>query len=99
MEYLTRLLAARTTSHFNLHAKCEKSKITHLIFADDLMLFCGGDHTSLKIMSESMKGFEECSRLEINMLKSNLFVAGVHGHELDQLQQVFGFPLGTLSIK
>lgn len=97
MEYLSRLISIKV--HFNFHAKCEKTKITHLAFADDLMLFCRGDHTSLKILSEAMDEFQACSGLETNKHKSNLFVAGVQGHELDQLQQVFSFPLGTLPIK
>ncbi|KAL0297712.1 UNVERIFIED_CONTAM: putative mitochondrial protein [Sesamum radiatum] len=40
MEYFSRLIKRSTTnSDFNFHPKCEKLKITHLLFADDLMLF------------------------------------------------------------
>ncbi|KAK4390427.1 hypothetical protein Sango_2106000 [Sesamum angolense] len=40
MEYFSRLIKRNTfNSDFNFHPKCEKLKITHLLFADDLMLF------------------------------------------------------------
>ncbi|KAL0445946.1 UNVERIFIED_CONTAM: hypothetical protein Slati_1722500 [Sesamum latifolium] len=40
MEYFSQLVKRRTSdSEFNFHLKCEKLKITHLLFADDLMLF------------------------------------------------------------
>lgn len=85
MEYLSRFINAKSCVNFNFHAKCGRTKITHLAFADDLMLFCRGDHTSLKILYEAMEEFQACSGLETNKQKSNLFVAGVHGHELKQL--------------
>ncbi|KAL0386603.1 UNVERIFIED_CONTAM: Retrovirus-related Pol polyprotein from type-2 retrotransposable element R2DM [Sesamum latifolium] len=43
MEFFSRLVKRRTSdSEFNFHPKCEKLKITHLLFADDLMLFSRG---------------------------------------------------------
>lgn len=41
MEYLTRLLGKMSEVHdFKFHPMCKASKLTHLIFADDLMIFC-----------------------------------------------------------
>ncbi|KAL0406308.1 UNVERIFIED_CONTAM: hypothetical protein Slati_3944700 [Sesamum latifolium] len=40
MEFFSRLIKRKTSnSKFNFHPKCEKLKITHLLFANDLMLF------------------------------------------------------------
>lgn len=89
----------RTKTDFNFHAKCERSNITHLAFADDLMLFCRGDQGSLKILSNVMEEFSACSGLEINKDKSNFFVGGVQERELEEVEQVFGFPLGELPVK
>lgn len=35
----------RITQEFNYHPRCGKLKITHLAFADDLMLMARGDAT------------------------------------------------------
>ncbi|KAL0415646.1 UNVERIFIED_CONTAM: hypothetical protein Slati_3396500 [Sesamum latifolium] len=43
MEFFSRLIKRNTSnSDFNFHPKCEKLKISHLLFADDLMLFSRG---------------------------------------------------------
>lgn len=89
----------RTISNFNFHAKCERSNITYLALADDLMLFYRGDQRSLKILSNVMEEFSARSGLEINKDESNLFVGGVHGRELEELKQVFEFPLEEFPIK
>ena len=40
MEYLSRCLGELKEDHdFNFHPKCEGIKLTHLMFADDLLLF------------------------------------------------------------
>lgn len=44
MEYLSRMFT-RLQEHpeFSYHPKCGKVKLTHICFADDLMVFCRGD--------------------------------------------------------
>ncbi|KAL0286498.1 UNVERIFIED_CONTAM: hypothetical protein Sangu_2730000 [Sesamum angustifolium] len=50
MEYFSRLIKRKTTdSDFNFHSKCEKLKITHLLFVDDLMMFSRGDLSSVHL--------------------------------------------------
>lgn len=45
IEYLSRLIYSKTLNpNFNLHPKCGNPRITHLCFADDLILFCRGGH-------------------------------------------------------
>jgi hypothetical protein len=48
LEYLSRSIkVAMTGTEFNYHPKCAPQANTHLAFADDLMLFCRGDNTSV----------------------------------------------------
>ncbi|GAA0186769.1 hypothetical protein LIER_34057 [Lithospermum erythrorhizon] len=48
IEYLSRLLKAKTQGdRFRFHPRCEGFHITHLAFADDLMLFSYGDEASV----------------------------------------------------
>ena len=97
IEYLSRLLSERTAKDFNYHAKCAALRITHLAFADDLM-FCKGD-VALTILSKTMEEYARCSGLEINRDKSQLFTAGVHGVELQQIKEIFHFVDGQLPIR
>ncbi|XP_021721357.1 uncharacterized protein LOC110688913 [Chenopodium quinoa] len=44
MEYLSRCLdEIRLTPNFNFHPRCEKLNLTHMMFADDLMMFSRAD--------------------------------------------------------
>ncbi|XP_042041255.1 uncharacterized protein LOC121786687 [Salvia splendens] len=92
---------ARTmNSNFNFHAKCTSQKITHLAFADDLMLFSRGDYMSMPILVDAMEEFSGCAGLEINKDKSNLFSGGkLPPRDLEEVQSVFGFPSRSLPVK
>ncbi|KAK4422000.1 hypothetical protein Salat_2150700 [Sesamum alatum] len=71
------VLVKRNTSNseFNFHPKCEKLKITHLLFADDLMLFSRGDRPSVQILMECLQEFRDVSGLTVNTSKSSIFTA------------------------
>nr|GFB27352.1 hypothetical protein [Tanacetum cinerariifolium] len=59
--------------HFKYHWKCKDLKITHLCFADDLMLFCHGDSKSVSILKNSLDEFGSVSGLLPSSLKSKVF--------------------------
>ncbi|XP_022871672.1 uncharacterized protein LOC111390794 [Olea europaea var. sylvestris] len=48
---------AMENSEFNYHPKCGPLKITHLVFANDLMLFAGGDPISVGILMDCLSKF------------------------------------------
>ncbi|XP_011083922.1 uncharacterized protein LOC105166312 [Sesamum indicum] len=96
MEYFSRLVKRKTTnSHFNFHPKCEKLKITHLFFADDLMLFSRGDLPSIHVLMECLQEFRDTSGLTVNTSKSSIFTAGIQYEELDGILARTGFALGV----
>ncbi|XP_057982221.1 uncharacterized mitochondrial protein AtMg01250-like [Malania oleifera] len=77
LEYLSRLLKSLEDKfRFKFHPKCEELKITHLVFADDLM-FSKGDAISVKFLMDCLNEFSQCSRLTANNLKSNLYQSGM----------------------
>lgn len=78
MEYLSRLLkVAGTSEAFSFLPRCSRMKLNHLVFADDLMLFCKGDMQSIKVLLQGMEVFSASSGLCANNAKSGIFLAGV----------------------
>ncbi|KAL0386178.1 UNVERIFIED_CONTAM: hypothetical protein Sradi_3012100 [Sesamum radiatum] len=75
-KFFSRLIKRNTSNfEFNFHPKCEKLKITHLLFADDLMLFSRGDLPSIRILMECLWEFRDVFGLAVNTSKSSIFTA------------------------
>ncbi|KAL0318331.1 UNVERIFIED_CONTAM: hypothetical protein Sangu_1989300 [Sesamum angustifolium] len=85
--------------YFNFHPKCEKLKITHLLFADDLMLFSRGDLPSIRILMECLQEFRDVSGLAVNNAKSNIFTAGIQNDTLDEALAMTDFARGHMPVR
>lgn len=97
MEYLSRCLAElKQNPDFNYHPRCERLCITHLMFADDLLLLSRGDETSLNLIYQAFQKFSHASGLEANLSKSTVYFGGLKDHEMKELQQVLPIPEGAL---
>ena len=78
MEYLSRmLLVASANSIFKFHPQCDFHKISHLAFADDVMLLCRGDIKSVRTLLDVLNKFGKVSGLVINPQKSSIYFGGV----------------------
>lgn len=100
LEYLSRLLKRETTNtEFSIHPKCHQLGITHLAFADDLMLMAKDDPITVKIIIDSQHKLESVSGLSINTLKSSLFTAGMVGQDLEDNQGIVNFPRGFMPFR
>ncbi|KAL0421046.1 UNVERIFIED_CONTAM: putative mitochondrial protein [Sesamum latifolium] len=100
MEYFSRLIKRNTSnSEFNFHPKCEKLKITHLLFVDDLMLFSRGDLPSVHILMECLREFRDVSGLDVNASKSSIFTAGIVNYELDGILARTEFTRGEMPMR
>ncbi|KAH0646400.1 hypothetical protein KY289_025082 [Solanum tuberosum] len=100
MEYLSRVLKCMgDVPNFNFHSMCKHLKLTHLIFADDLMILCRGDAGSVTRVMEALTHFSEVTGLVANVEKSNLFVPGIDDGTQGQLLEITGFTLGQLPIR
>ena len=72
MEYLSRcLLQLKGKPGFHYHPRCAKLSITHLMFADDLLIFARADAGSLQHIFDAFSKFSQVSELEANLDKSN----------------------------
>ena len=50
--------------------------ISHLLFADDILLFAKAKVSQLRIIMKVLKDFEEISGLAVNVDKSKIMVSG-----------------------
>ncbi|GKA98042.1 RNA-directed DNA polymerase, eukaryota, reverse transcriptase zinc-binding domain protein [Tanacetum coccineum] len=57
---------------FKYHFRCKQMKITHVCFADDLLMFCYGDKRSVQILKEAIEEFGSVSGLLPNYNKSTI---------------------------
>ncbi|GKA14637.1 RNA-directed DNA polymerase, eukaryota, reverse transcriptase zinc-binding domain protein [Tanacetum coccineum] len=84
---------------FRYHAGCKELKVTHLCFADDLMVFCHGDVHSLSLVKKSLNEFSKYSGLLPNLKKSTVFFGSIKENLKYDLLKVVPFSVGTLPMK
>lgn len=99
MESLSRLLTSRYDSQdIGYHSRTEQLQISHLMFADDVMVFFDGCSNSLHRIVECLDDFASWSGLHMNIAKTELFTSG-----LDQCETLaianYGFTSGNLPIR
>ncbi|XP_071740793.1 uncharacterized protein [Rutidosis leptorrhynchoides] len=64
MEVLTLILAQTTKEDmFKFHFGCKKLKLSHMCFADDLMVICYGDLNYVKVIKKALGDFSSVSGL------------------------------------
>ncbi|CAL9237898.1 unnamed protein product [Arabidopsis halleri] len=96
MEALSKLLEdAAANGRIELHPKCSNPMITHLLFADDLLVFSNGSRATLAGISEVMQRFKALSGLDMNPRKSEIFFAGYTEVEAKDLSETAGIAMGT----
>jgi hypothetical protein len=66
-----------SNSSFGFHPKCLSLRLTHLCFADDLLIFSPATSDSINSIKEVLSEFEELSRLKANPAKSSFFCSGI----------------------
>lgn len=74
-------------------------KITHLCFANDLMLFCHAAGKSLSILLEPFGKFQNWFGLKMNHAKSNIFFGGISKEDIDKRRDIAKIDEGKLPIR
>lgn len=74
--------------------------VTHLSFADDLLIFCNADLHSIKNIRKAIAVFEDCSGQKINGAKSPCILdSAINRTRADAIARATGFSLDTLLFK
>lgn len=84
---------------FNYHHRCASSKMTHLCFADDLLIFIDGSLDSFLAVLQILKEFELRSGLAVSVQKSSFFASDLPPSETELIQFSTGMPMGTLPVR
>lgn len=84
---------------FKYHPMCKSVKLTHLIFADDLMIFYKGNESSVNRVKKALNHFSNVPSLVANIEKSSIFMAGIDDFTKEKLLAKTGFTLGQFPIR
>lgn len=99
MEVFSGLLKSRYASgYISYHPRTSDLKISHLMFADDVMIFFDGGSSSLHGIYKTLEDFAGWSGLHMNREKTQLFHSGLNQHDCNALAS-YGFTFGSLPIR
>ncbi|XP_030442342.2 uncharacterized protein LOC115664561 [Syzygium oleosum] len=76
---------------FKYFWRCKPVGLTHLFFADDVLLFVEGNTTSTTLLKEGLDLFSKWSGLKPNVNKSEIYLSGGSAEIRGQIRNVFGF--------
>ncbi|XP_039031706.1 uncharacterized protein LOC120166515 [Hibiscus syriacus] len=100
MNILSSLLnVAAKKGVFSYHPKCKKVGLTHLCFADDLLIFCKGSLDSIIGVQTVLDYFYSMSGLKLNASKCEIFYAGISSEHCAAIKELTGFKLGNLLVR
>jgi len=100
MDVLSKMLdKAAGVRKFGFHPKCQRLGLTHLSFADDLMVLSDGKTRSIEGILEVFDEFCKRSGLRISLEKSTLYMAGVSPIIKQEIAAKFLFDVGQLPVR
>ncbi|GKA44443.1 RNA-directed DNA polymerase, eukaryota, reverse transcriptase zinc-binding domain protein [Tanacetum coccineum] len=76
---------------FKYHSGCKEIMLTHLCFANDLLVLCYGDAKSVKVIKDALGLFSNISGLKPNMSKSTIFFGNVDIGEKNRILEIVPF--------
>ncbi|KAL9679385.1 hypothetical protein QQ045_017244 [Rhodiola kirilowii] len=84
---------------FGFHLKCKKITLTHLMFADGVLIMAKANMNSILAIKKALDDFYLWSWLEVRYAKSNIYCGGVSRFVAVLLAEGSGFALGQLPFK
>ncbi|KAJ9542319.1 hypothetical protein OSB04_028825 [Centaurea solstitialis] len=84
---------------FSFHKGCAELAISHLCFADDLMVFSKGDLESVTVLKEVLDSFATLSGLKPNIAKSSVYFSNVDPNTVQGILNILPFQTGNLPFR
>ncbi|CAN7118348.1 unnamed protein product [Brassica rapa subsp. narinosa] len=99
MQVLSKLLdKAAMERRIGFHPYCKDLSLSHLCFADDVLVFSDGKKRSIEGIMEVFKEFAKMSGLSMSLEKSTLYLAGVTEEDSAGILEQFPFEAGSLPV-
>lgn len=100
MEVFTSCINQSTASPgFKYHWRMDGIKLSHITFADDVLLFCKGEVNSVNCLMSGVQLFSSISGLKPNMQKSDCFFGNVSCEVIQSILDTTGLSQGSFPIR
>lgn len=100
MNYLSHLLNQGAASRkFGYHPKCASSNLTHLCFADDLLIFTDGKLSSVQAILEILHDFLLHSGLSISLQKTSFVTCAVPQDQIVLIASTTGLTVASFPVR
>ncbi|GJV82645.1 RNA-directed DNA polymerase, eukaryota, reverse transcriptase zinc-binding domain protein [Tanacetum coccineum] len=87
----------KESGKFRYHHGCKELKLTHMCFADDLLVLCKGDTESVKVVKKTIEEFSKVCGLFPNINKSTIFFGNIKEEDKADMLQVLPFKVWKTS--
>lgn len=84
---------------FQYNPSRKELKLTHLCFANGLIMCCKGDFPSIYLLLQDFKLFSDSSRLQDNKNNSSIYCHGMADTEVNRVVETSGFNGSSLPLK
>ncbi|GJW67845.1 RNA-directed DNA polymerase, eukaryota, reverse transcriptase zinc-binding domain protein [Tanacetum coccineum] len=89
----------KKNSDFNFHFGYREMRLTHVCFADDLLMFYNGDLRSAEVIKKYIEEFEKCLGLSPNFDKSTIYFGSMNEDEKQRILEVLLFSIDKLLVR
>ncbi|GKB04183.1 RNA-directed DNA polymerase, eukaryota, reverse transcriptase zinc-binding domain protein [Tanacetum coccineum] len=83
---------------YKFHFGCKELKLSHMCFADDLLVLCKGNKGSLEVIKKTLDEFSQVSGLNPNLGKSIIFFGSIKESDKHELLKILPFKCGKLPV-
>ncbi|GJV55853.1 RNA-directed DNA polymerase, eukaryota, reverse transcriptase zinc-binding domain protein [Tanacetum coccineum] len=89
----------KESNEYKFYFRCKELKLSHMCFADDLLVLCKGNKGSLEVIKKTLDEFSQVSGLNPNLGKSIIFFGSIKESDKHELLKILPFKCGKLPVR